>query len=116
MSADDQTLPGRLGARRPRPTSARAMRAVASTRKSIDEAIKLDGALREHAIVQAIEAAIDAGGEVSKIQLDALRQQVMDQQGRIADLEQTVVFKDEKIARLEKALEQATKRLVRTER
>lgn len=92
------------------------MRAVASTRKSIDEAIKLDGALREHAIEQAIEAAIDAGADVSKIQLDALRQQITDQQGRIADLEQTVILKDEQIARLKKALDEATARLARTER
>lgn len=92
------------------------MRAVNATRKSIDEAMALDGALREHALERAIEAAIDAGGEVSKIQLDALRQQVTDQQGRIADLEQTIEFKNEKIARLERALEQMTKRVGRTER
>jgi hypothetical protein len=92
------------------------MRAVTSTRKSIDEALALDGALREYAIEAAIEQAIDAGADVSKIQLDALRQQVTDQQGKIADLEQALVFKDEKIGRLERALSEATTRLARTER
>lgn len=138
MSTDDPTLPGRPTRLRtssgttavpsapttaitpsaPHPyrtraPSARTMRVVTNLRARLAEALTKDGALQEHALETVIEAAIDAGANVSAIQLDALRQQVTDLQGKNADLEQTVIFKDEKIARLERALEQANTRIAR---
>lgn len=124
MSTDDPTLPGRPtrlrtssgttdSPYRTRAPSARTMRVVTNLRARLAEALTKDGALQEHALETVIEAAIDAGANVSAIQLDALRQQVTDLQGKNADLEQTVIFKDEKIARLERALEQANTRIAR---
>lgn len=113
MSADDPTLPGRIGARRPRPTSARSIRAIAEITPLIVDAFgKPSGTEREELLAEVIGKAIDIGRESGE-QMAATIKRL---EGELNDERQAKLLLGEKVARLQKALDDANARLARGDR